>query len=106
MLCGAIAWLRQPLDKTGHTKTDIHNPDKRLAERPICGMPLLWHFVPDGAGHWSGGFIYNPNNGETYHAEMTARPDGTLGLRGYVGVSLLGQTQTWTRAAADQQHCG
>lgn len=106
MLCGAIVWLRQPRDKAGHPTTDIHNPDKRLATRPICGMPLLWHFVPNGAGHWSDGFIYNPNNGETYHAEMTARPDGTLALRGYVGIPLLGESRTWTRAGPGQQHCG
>jgi uncharacterized protein (DUF2147 family) len=105
MLCGVIAWLKVPLDDAGEPKTELRNPDPAMAPRPLCGLPLLWHFAPDGDAHWSGGYIYNPRDGKTYTATMTARPDGTLALRGYVGIPLLGESQIWTQATSSQQSC-
>ena len=36
-------------------------------------------------------------DGETYRCTMRVREDGSLRVRGYVGVPLLGKTQIWTR---------
>ncbi len=46
---------------------------------------------------WSGGRIIDPKSGRTYR--LKARLDGPnrLRLRGFVGISALGRTQTWER---------
>jgi uncharacterized protein (DUF2147 family) len=46
---------------------------------------------------FEGGQIYNASNGKTYNANITLQPDGRLGLRGYVGSPMFGETQVWTR---------
>jgi uncharacterized protein (DUF2147 family) len=52
---------------------------------------------PDGAGY-SGGTILDPNNGKVYQSKATLTDDGKqLKLRGYIGMPLLGRTQTWLR---------
>lgn len=104
-LCGRIAWLRTPLDAAGQPKTDIHNDDAALRARPLCGLPILEGFTPDGENEWSGGTIYDPESGNTYKSHMALQADGTLRVRGYIGISLLGRSQTWTRPAADLPAC-
>lgn len=50
---------------------------------------------------WSGGEILDPDNGRTYRVHLTLEDGGrTLRVRGYIGVSLLGRTQRWQRAAS------
>ncbi len=53
----------------------------------------------DGDGKWSGGFIYDPNSGKTDHCKLKLKDRNTLKLRGYIGISLLGRTDIWTRQA-------
>ena len=44
------------------------------------------------------GTILDPRDGKVYKANMTVTPDGqTLVVRGYIGISLLGKNQYWTR---------
>jgi uncharacterized protein (DUF2147 family) len=44
------------------------------------------------------GTILDPRDGKTYKAMMTVTPDGQmLVVRGYLGFSLLGKNQYWTR---------
>jgi uncharacterized protein (DUF2147 family) len=104
-LCGTIAWLKAPLNDQGKPKTDIHNSDASLTTRPLCGLKLLWDFAPDGDGAWSGGQIYDAEHGDTYNSNMHIQPDGTLLVRGYVGISLFGKSQVWTRPSAPLAHC-
>jgi uncharacterized protein (DUF2147 family) len=77
--------------------TDEKNPDPALRDRPLVGLNLFAGFVYDGNGRWSGGTIYDPNSGKTYRCIVTWIDDDTLKVRGYVGVPLLGRTETWTR---------
>lgn len=66
--------------------------------KPIEGMTILWGLKPDGENSWSGGEILDPSNGKTYRLKVKISADGKkLELRGYIGVSLLGRTQTWIR---------
>jgi uncharacterized protein (DUF2147 family) len=61
-----------------------------------CHLPLISDAVQVGPNLWKG-HITDPRNGSVYQMEMYLKPDGTLALRGYLGIPLLGQTQTWTR---------
>jgi uncharacterized protein (DUF2147 family) len=104
-LCGTITWLKAPLDAQGRPKTDSHNTDSALRGRPMCGLPLMGDFVADGTDAWSGGYVYDPVGGKTYSANMHVQPDGSLAIRGYVGISLFGRSTTWTRPAQPLPHC-
>lgn len=97
-LCGNIVWLKEPLNDQGKPKVDSENPDEELKKRPILGLKLLNGFLPDEdeAQHWVDGEIYNPEDGETYSCTMTLQEDGSLKVRGYVGLPLFGKTQIWT----------
>lgn len=65
--------------------------------QPIVGMEILSHMHADGA-EWSGGEILDPENGKTYRAKMKLIDGGAkLVVRGYIGISLLGRSQTWIR---------
>lgn len=104
---GKIIWLKVPNygseegpELEGKPKTDRQNPDKSKRDRPIVGLKLLDGFEYDGDGEWSGGTIYDPENGKTYKANMNLDGD-TLKVRGFIGFSLLGRTTEWTRVEDD-----
>lgn len=64
--------------------------------KPIKGMTILWDLKKDGS-EWSGGRILDPNSGKEYSCKMKLKDKNTLEVRGFMGVSLLGRTQTWYR---------
>ena len=66
-------------------------------DKSILGMTILWGLKRDGDS-WGGGEILDPQNGKTYRCEITVGGDGkSLKVRGFVGFSLFGRTQTWLR---------
>lgn len=75
---------------------DARNKDASLRTRPLKGVTLLSGFKPDGAG-WTGGRIYNPEDGNTYQSRLKLRDANTLEVKGCVS-SILCKTQVWTRA--------
>ena len=98
-LAGKIVWLKEPNDEQGKPKTDPENPNEKLRSRARLGMVVLVNLAKTKTpSYWDGGTIYDPKSGKTYACNMTALPDGTLKLRGFIGVSLLGKTQIWTKA--------
>lgn len=77
-------------------RLDANNPDPALRRRPLLGVALLQGFrYAEGA--WTGGTIYDPNNGKTYSCTLRLPSANALEVRGYVGLSLFGRTETWTR---------
>ena len=69
-----------------------------LKGQPIVGMTILWGLTRDGK-RWSGGQILDPDEGSTYSCRVEPVDGGArLEVRGYVGISLFGRTQTWIRA--------
>jgi len=93
---GKIVWLQKPKDETGKPKLDKNNPNTTLRNKPLLGLTMLKNFQYDD-GEWSGGQIYNPSDGKEYKAYMKLKDKNTLSVRGYVGISLLGKTDTWIR---------
>ena len=104
-LCGRLVWLRITPADNNPRAVDDRNPNPELRDRPLCGITMMWGFHPAGAATWSGGSIYDPQSGNTYQGTITLRPDGTLDLRGYVLISLLGRSETWTRFTAPIPQC-
>lgn len=75
---------------------DIKNPDMKKRERPVLGIKLLENFKYDD-GEWVDGTIYDPDNGKTYSCYMELKSKNKLKVRGYIGISLLGRTEIFTR---------
>jgi uncharacterized protein (DUF2147 family) len=95
---GKLVWLIEPTDPiTKKPKLDVKNPDEKLKSRPLMNMNIMTNFEFDGGTVWDEGKIYNPEDGKTYSCKMTLKDPNTLDVRGYVGISLIGKTQTWTR---------
>jgi uncharacterized protein (DUF2147 family) len=80
----------------GKPRIDIHNPDESLREQSLIGLELMKNFKFNGK-QWVNGRIYDPDNGKTYKCKMTLKEEGILHVRGYIGISALGRTTTWTR---------
>jgi len=72
-------------------------PDPSLRSRPIIGLQIMHGFKYHGDGKWEEGKVYNPQNGKTYSARIKLK-DGKLEMRGYIGISMLGKTEEWTKA--------
>lgn len=82
--------------RTNPMLTDINNKDPKLRGRRLQGLMILGGFTR-GADGWSGGTIYNADDGRTYSARITFQDQDHLRVRGCVFVPLC-KTQTWTRA--------
>jgi len=95
---GKIVWLKNPLNN-GKPRFDANNPDKSKRNQPIIGLNILWGFEFDGDDEWTNGKIYDPESGKTYSCILSLKNNATLKVRGYVGLSLLGRTETWTRTS-------
>ena len=66
-------------------------------DQPVLGIRLIQNAKRDGLSY-EGGSILDPRNGSQYSVELTLAPDNeTLTVRGYLGITLLGQSQTWKR---------
>ncbi|GAA4470214.1 DUF2147 domain-containing protein [Nemorincola caseinilytica] len=94
---GKIIWLKEPNNEQGKPKVDKNNPKKERQNDPVLGLQILKGFVKDGATGYEDGTIYDPKNGKTYSCKITYKGN-SLDVRGYVGISLLGRTTTWTKA--------
>ena len=94
---GRIIWLKHPTEN-GKQRTDGNNPDEAKRNNPIIGLEMLTGFRFDGDDEWKGGDIYDPESGKTYSSYMYLKDKNTLRVRGYVGISLFGRTESWTRA--------
>ncbi len=97
-LCGKIVSLTVPNDPaTGKPKTDTQNPNPKLRSRPRLGMVFMQGFEYDDDNKWDDGKIYDPESGKSYSCYMQMENPNTMEVKGYIGFSLIGKSQTWTR---------
>lgn len=63
--------------------------------KPILGMEIIRGLKKDG-DEFTGGTITDPKTGKTYKCTITRNGDN-LNVRGYVGLSFIGRSQTWQK---------
>ena len=94
--------LRGKIEKLLRDPSQDQNPkcvkcEGELKDQPILGMTIINGMKKDG-NEYNGGTILDPDNGKVYKSKMALIDDGKkLNVRGYIGVPLLGRTQTWIR---------
>jgi uncharacterized protein (DUF2147 family) len=93
---GKIIWLKYPTNEKG-AKKDINNPNETLKTQKIVGLVIMKNFTFKSGNSWTNGTIYDPENGSTYSCNISLKDKNTLEVRGYVGISLFGRTETWKR---------
>jgi uncharacterized protein (DUF2147 family) len=65
--------------------------------QPMVGMEIIRHMKKSG-DEYVGGDILDPETGKIYRCKMRVEDSGKkLDVRGFLGFSLLGRTQTWIR---------
>lgn len=96
-LRGVIAGSPDDPQRLRPPRLDVENPDPAKRHRELFGMQILYGFRMETADRWSGGRVYDPNNGNTYRGTITLVNESTLRLRGFIGLSLFGRTEVWTR---------
>ena len=68
-------------------------------DKPILGLTLLWGLTRTKDG-WGGGSILDPNTGLVYSAKIHVIDGGRkLDVHGYIGLSIIGRSQIWSRAS-------
>jgi len=61
-------------------------------------LPIVTKLKSSGANEYDQGEVLDPLTGKTYKLKAKLSADGkTLEMRGFIGFSLLGRTQTWKR---------
>ncbi len=93
-ICGKIVQLN---DATDPQRRDSRNPlaAKRLG--PILGLEIVRGLAESSPGVWTGGALYNPDDGRTYRGAIRMQGHDSLELRGCAMVVIC-QSQTWRRA--------
>lgn len=96
-ICGKIVWLRDPIDRnTGRPQIDDKNPNPALAQRPVMGLMIFSSLQPIAGNRWTG-HIYNPDDGQTYGANITLQGESVLEMQGCMGALCGGET--WRKVA-------
>ncbi len=74
---------------------DLCKDDRK--DKPVVGMVIIRGLTKSG-DEFSGGDILDPDNGKIYRCKIRVTQGGEkLVVRGYIGLSLIGRSQTWTR---------
>lgn len=91
-LVGKIVKILDPKDRD---KLCQDCPDN-FKDKPIVGLQFMWGLNKEGAGKWRSGRILDPKSGSVYKSKLDVEGD-KLTVRGYIGVSWIGRSQTWER---------
>lgn len=64
--------------------------------KPIKGMQIMWD-LKKYDDQWNDGEILDPKSGKIYSCKLWLESEDRLTVRGYIGISLIGRSQTWHR---------
>ena len=91
------------VEKIIPAKGDDPNPKceqcrDRRRNQPVAGMQIIEGLKRVGENRYEQGFILDPDDGTVYRLKVTVLENGAkLEVRGYMGISLFGRSQTWPR---------
>lgn len=95
VLQGKIEQLFRDANEDQNPKCDKCEGARK--DQPIVGMTILSGLKKDG-DEYNGGEILDPNNGKVYKSKAHLADGGKkLNVRGYIGMPMLGRSQTWVR---------
>ena len=80
--------------------TQCRNCPAPFTNKPIIGLPILQKLKvdPENPNNYIGGEVLDPRGGKIYHGKARLNASGNrLTLRGYIGISMIGRSQTWIR---------
>ncbi|MFN4027119.1 MULTISPECIES: DUF2147 domain-containing protein [Flavobacterium] len=89
---GKIIEILEP-EKRKQKCTKCEGADK---DKPILGLTIIKGLTKNGTSY-EGGAITDPKNGKTYRCKISLEGKDKLIVRGYLGISLFGRSQTWIR---------
>lgn len=94
-----VATIYKRYPRPGHMNELCQNCPPPYTNKPILGMDIVTGLKPTNTpGRYVDGLVIDPNKGKTYKFNARLHPNGrSLTVRGYVGVSMLGRSQTWIR---------
>ncbi|BES59958.1 DUF2147 domain-containing protein [Dysgonomonas capnocytophagoides] len=85
---------------------EILNPEKKNdkctkcsgldKDKPLKGLTIIKGLKKNGK-EYSDGEILDPSSGKLYKCTISLENKDKLKVRGYVGISAFGRSQTWTR---------
>ena len=89
---GKIIEILNP-DKINDKCANCPDDDKN---KPLKGLTIIKGLKKDGK-EYSGGKILDPVSGKLYKCTISLDGKDKLKVRGYVGISAFGRTQTWSK---------
>lgn len=94
--CGRIVWLWDPVDQQGRARVNVAHPEAGARGKPLIGTLVLQGFSETAPGAWSGGTVYNPDDGRSYSGSIRLTESGILKLEG-CALGIFCQSQQWRR---------
>ena len=64
--------------------------------KPILGLHIIKGLSKNG-DTYEGGSVVDPKSGKSYSCKISLKGKDKLVVRGYIGISLFGRSQTWIR---------
>ena len=98
---GKLVYVEHSTDENGEPLKDVENPDASKRDQPLVGVEIVSNMTFDGRYKWEDGTAYDPDTGKTYKGNIKLPSPDKMKLRGFIGVSALGRTETWKRAAEE-----
>lgn len=95
LVCGRLVRLKT---EACRKRLDTKNPDLASRGRHVLGLEILHGLTESSPGVWSGGDLYNPDDGHRYVGTIHLQGSDRLELQG-CALKVVCQTQTWRRAA-------
>ena len=95
-----IGKIEKLLDPTAKQDAVCDKCTDERKDKPILGMTIISGVKQSAsaADLFDGGHILDPNDGKVYKVRLSPTDGGKkLDVRGYIGMPMLGRTQTWLR---------